>query len=82
MEDRRKKMLERYPDRLFAKNESNSSEWFGAIAVYLFGLGRTPFSAIYTPERFKRNKWIGRLVKLVLYLIIGGLIVWWFFFTT
>lgn len=66
MEDQRKKLLERLPDRLFAKNEANSSQWFGAIAVYLLGLGRTPFTEIYSPERFKSNKWIGRLEKSVL----------------
>ncbi len=46
---------------------AHSSEWIGAVTVYLLTLGSTDFEGIYRKEKRLRNSIIGTLVKLLLF---------------
>jgi len=46
---------------------AHSSEWIGAVAVYLIAFGSKDFDAIYTKKKRLRNSIVGTLVKLLLF---------------
>ena len=46
---------------------AHSSEWIGAVTIYLLTFGSRDFDAIYRKEKRLRNSIIGTLVKLLLF---------------
>jgi hypothetical protein len=46
---------------------AHSSEWIGALTVYLLAFGSRDFDAIYRKEKRLRNSIIGTFVKLLLF---------------
>lgn len=46
---------------------AHSSEWIGAVTLYLLAFGSKEFDSIYSREKRLRNSIVGTLVKLALF---------------
>ena len=49
---------------------ANSSEWLGAVFIYLTALGRKDFNSLYTRKSRLKNSIIGTLIKLFFFAIL------------
>lgn len=66
MEKKEKKYL---PIYYVENSEKHSSELFGAILRYFSALGKKPYKTFYNEKELKKNVLIGRLFKIVFFIL-------------
>ncbi|CAM1343665.1 hypothetical protein TAMYLO_330360 [Tenacibaculum amylolyticum] len=64
-----KKEKKQLPVYYVENSEKHSSEFFGAILRYLLVFGKKPYKAFYNEKELKRNILIGRLFKIIFFML-------------
>ncbi len=64
-----KKEKEEKEKVVLMNGELATSEWFGAIVRYLFGLCKKDFSFYYNEKELRKNAIVGYVLKLMMLLI-------------